>query len=96
MCSWQSKILMCGTVAFALAACDSQGPGAPIYTLYRSSTLDQTMRIHVATFDTAERRDYNASNCADIARVLNQRLAAVTDGAPTQTWWCEPGRFRSG
>jgi len=32
------------------------------YTLYRNSVLDETARVHVATFN-AEGVDYNHSNC---------------------------------
>lgn len=67
----------------AMAAADAE-----IYTLYRNSVLDVTMRVHVGTFDSDNGRGYNAENCA-VAADLFQRQ----DGVKTR-FWCEPGRYR--
>jgi hypothetical protein len=98
-----THMLIGASVAALLSSC---GPGAPYvqidgsttFTLYRNSSTSNglTMRIHVATLDTAEGADYNAGSCAELARAMNQRHAAFQGGEPTQTWWCEPGRFHSG
>lgn len=58
-----------------------------VYTLYRNSVLDASMRLHVATFDSADGKDYNAENC-NVAADLFQRQ----DGVQTR-FWCEPGRY---
>lgn len=59
-----------------------------MYTLYRSSVLPPAQRIHVATFDAAEREGYNAENCA-----LVQHLFQLQREAQTK-FWCEKGRYR--
>lgn len=71
----------------ALGGC-SPGDGAT-YTLYRNSALDQSMRVHVATFDSSDGEDYNDENC-NVAQQLFQRQGGVT-----VRYWCEKGRFRS-
>jgi hypothetical protein len=59
-----------------------------IYTLYRNSPEFADMRIHVATFDAAEDKDYNRQNC-EIAR----DLFASQPGVRVR-YWCERGRFQ--
>ncbi len=71
----------------AVPAC-AQTVDAEIYTLYRNSVLDSTMRLHVATFDSSDGGDYNAENCAVAADLFQQQ-----DGVQTR-FWCEPGRYR--
>ena len=58
------------------------------YTLYRNSVSDETMRLHVATFDAKDGEKYNQGNC-DIAKDLFQKQ----DGVKTK-FWCEKGLFR--
>jgi uncharacterized protein (DUF2141 family) len=58
-----------------------------VHTLYRNSVLDASMRVHVATFDSADGWRYNAENC-NLAADLFQRQ----DGVKTR-FWCEKGRF---
>ena len=56
------------------------------FTLYRGSLVGGgEMRIHVATFDAAERADYNQNNCE-----ISQQLFAAQPGV-TVKYWCEPG-----
>jgi hypothetical protein len=57
------------------------------YTLYRNSVSDETMRLHVATFDAKDGEKYNQENC-EIARELFQKQ----DGVITK-FWCEKGKF---
>lgn len=57
-----------------------------VYTLYRDSVLDPSMRIHVATFDSTDGKDYNAENCNVAADLFEHQ-----DGVQTR-FWCEPGR----
>ena len=72
-------------LAVALVACDSSNN---FYTLYRNSVTDETMRLHVATFDSSEGHAYNMSNCQTA-----QELFQKQDGVKTK-FWCEKGRFR--
>jgi len=61
------------------------------YTLYRNSpTVVGTIsdaRIHIATFDADEDKDYNLKNC-DMARHLFASQSGVT-----VRYWCERGKF---
>ncbi len=59
-----------------------------VYTLYRDSALDKSMRIHVATFDADASQAYNKENC-EIARDLFEGQPGVT-----VTYWCEKGYYR--
>ena len=66
--------------------------GVVIYTLYRNSPTVGTIsgddaRIHVATFDAAEDKDYNKNNC-ETARDLFASQPGVT-----VRYWCERGKF---
>ncbi len=63
-----------------------------IHTLYRNSptvgtTSGDDTRIHVATFDAAEDKDYNRDNC-ETAR----DLFASQPGVMVR-YWCERGKF---
>jgi hypothetical protein len=66
-----------------LTGCDGD-----TYTLYRSSTAAVGLRIHIATFDAAEKAEYNRENCE-----LAQRLFREQPGVSVQ-YWCEKGRFK--
>lgn len=61
-----------------------------VFTLYRNSAVlnGQTWRLHVATFDANDGKDYNQENC-DVARELFQKQQNVT-----VHYWCEKGYFR--
>ena len=58
------------------------------YTLYRNSTTDEKMRVHVATFDAKESQAYNKENC-EIAKELFQNQKGVK-----AKYWCEKGRYK--
>lgn len=73
------------SIVLALSACDPRDNGT--YTLYRDSVTGPGMRIHVATFDSADGEDYNRENC-DVARRLFQDQPGVR-----VKYWCERGRF---
>lgn len=92
-----------GVISVALLAsvamgCDKQSPQASdsrfIWTLYRNSVTDPTMRIHIATFDSIDDQGtvsengltYNGANC-DLARGLFQSQ----DGVKVK-FWCEQGK----
>ena len=83
---------VCLLAAALLAACNDSKPKGVIYTLYRNSPTvgslsGEDARTHVATFDAAEDKDYNQSNC-EIARDLFASQPGVT-----VRYWCERGRF---
>lgn len=48
------------------------------------------MRIHIATFDSAEGNDYNSENC-DIVKNL---FATINGVKVKQEYWCEKGRYK--
>ncbi len=58
-----------------------------VYTLYRTSPLDQKSRIHVATFDAKEGEDYNSENCQTVADLFQGQMGVRVK------FWCERGRF---
>jgi hypothetical protein len=72
------------TTGVLLSACD----GGSTYVLYRNSVTDETMRLHVATFDSSDGEPYNRGNC-DQAKELFQAQPAVKT-----KFWCEKGRYR--
>ena len=59
-----------------------------VHTLYRNSLTDRNMRIHVATFDTADGGSYNHENCALAAKLFQSQPGVKTK------FWCEKGRFK--
>ncbi len=69
-----------------LAACGSSDSGT--YTLYRSSPISEGLRVHVATFDSAEGVEYNRDNCQRAADLFGRQRAVIN------RFWCEQGRFR--
>jgi len=78
-------------LSLSLFACSDIGIGVSedkVYTLYRDSTVDKGMRIHVATFDVNESQAYNKENC-EIARDLFEGQPGVS-----VTYWCEKGYYR--
>ena len=85
------RFLVCaGFIAVAGSAGAGEGAAeSNTFTLYRSSVLDIDMRIHIATFDTADAGpSYNSENC-QIAAALFQSQPNVS-----VRYWCEPGRYR--
>lgn len=76
-------VALCGPLLGACGTGDSD-----TFTLYRSSAMDGSMRLHVATFDSVDGEKYNAGNC-EIARGLFQAQPGVT-----VRYWCEKGRYR--
>lgn len=82
--NWKFAVIFAiATASPALAQSDAE-----VLTLYRNSALDATMRIHVATFDSVDGKDYNAENCAVAAGLFGGQ-----DGVSVR-YWCEPGRYR--
>jgi len=75
-------------VLLASVASAAPIPDTSTYTLYRNSMTDTAMRLHVASFNTAEGTAYNRENCA-LAQQLFQHQPSVKT-----RFWCEPGNFR--
>jgi hypothetical protein len=73
---------------FVLAACDDSSPKGMVYTLYRNAPGSADARIHVASFDAAQDKDYNRTNC-EVARQLFASQSGVT-----VRYWCERDRFQ--
>lgn len=78
-------------VVAMLAGCGAADSGP--YTLYRSSPVDPSMRVHWATFDAAEGADYNSENCIMAADLLQENLRKLNNGAEPIRFWCEKGAF---
>lgn len=59
-----------------------------VFSLYRSSPLDPSMRIHLATFDADESSpNYNQENCEIAAGLFAQQQGVSV------RYWCEKGEF---
>lgn len=71
--------------AAIMVACDL---GSTTFTLYRHSTQDETMRIHVASFDATASETYNRGNCERV-----RDLFLAQPGVKTR-FWCEKGSFK--
>lgn len=88
--------------------------GRAEYTLYRTGIdmptqrHDESLRIHVATFDTTSLKSvddnakYNLANC-ELAKEMftssqphfsNYRSNTVSAGSIKVKYWCESGRFK--
>ena len=57
------------------------------FTLLRNSVLSESLRIHVATFDSKDGFGYNKQNC-EVAKKLFQKQQGVR-----VKYWCENGYF---
>lgn len=62
-------------------------PPDAVFTLYRNSVLDASMRLHVATFDTDQGSSYNQENCWTAQKLFQAQ------GGVAVTFWCERGRY---
>ena len=72
----------------ALAAMDVPAAAqddTEVYTLYRNSVTDVTMRIHVASFDSADGKQYNYENCIGAADLFQGQ-----DGLQVRFWRAWP------
>lgn len=75
-------------VASGLSTAGCAPGDGSVYTLYRNSPLDANMRIHVASFDTADGEAYNRENCEIAADLFKGQPGVVAK------FWCEKGMFR--
>lgn len=71
--------------AGTLSACSDAANDT--YTLYRNSLI-MDARIHMATFDAADGREYNRENCELVASLLTRQPGVSAN------YWCELGRYR--
>jgi hypothetical protein len=79
-----SRTIFALAVAAIMVGCDF---GGTTFTLYRNSTHDETMRIHVASFDATASEKYNG-NCEQ-ARDLFQAQSGAK-----RRFWCEKGPYK--
>jgi len=80
-----SRALCVPFMLLLLTGCDE----SEVFTLYRSSVLDPTLRIHMATFDAAENSaTYNQENCQIAADLFSQQPEV------TVRYWCEKGEYQ--
>jgi len=77
----------CAAISATTTAAPDDNSGV-VFTLYRNSAVNGTLRMHVATFDAADGKAYNLANCDHAADLFE-----VQPGVKTR-FWCEPGRFR--
>lgn len=72
------------------------------YTLYRTGinvptkTHDETLRIHVSTFDAHQDANYNLANCEFARDLFNSNQPHYRGsifGTIKVKYWCEKGRF---
>lgn len=79
----------------ALSGCNSGDKSEPA-TLYRNSQIDNSMRIHFATFDAEDSTgSYNLLNCRMAMRVLNSNVRELNPTKEKQHvgFWCEAGTY---
>jgi hypothetical protein len=59
-----------------------------VYTLYRNSIVNPSMRIHVATFNAVDGEAYNNENCNLAVHLFQAQPNIATK------FWCEKGSYR--
>jgi hypothetical protein len=83
---------------WSVQGCDD-GSQSQTVTLYRNSPFDHSLRVHWATFDAADKGNYNLNNCLMAARVLNANVTASARSEGKQRdlaagFWCETGNYQ--
>jgi hypothetical protein len=92
-----THVALAGLTIALLSACNFDFVGNDTYTLYRGNVATGNLRIHVATFDSAEsladngkeKRSYNYTNCARAAKLLQEQFQIVGS-----RYWCEKGSYK--
>ena len=101
-------IAVTALAAIGLASARTQAIGfevgtSTVYTLYRtgvdltSGAHDETLRIHIATFDANQDSPYNQANCEFSTEYFNANQPHYRGSmysAIKIKYWCEKGRFR--
>ncbi len=77
----------CAAISATTTAAPDDNSGV-VFTLYRNSAVNGTLRMHVATFDAADGKAYSLANCDHAADLFEGQPGVKT------RFWCEPGRFR--
>lgn len=77
---------LCLCLAVMIWSCSGE-TSDDVFVLYRTSAADNTLRIHVASFDATYGENYNRENCTHA-----QALFQAQPGVKTK-FWCEEGRF---
>ena len=75
-------------IGIAGQACRGERADDHVYTLYRTSVVNDSMRVHVATFDAAGGEIYNRDSC-EYTRALYQDQPRIKT-----RFFCEKGRYR--
>jgi hypothetical protein len=104
------RVLIAATTlaATVLASAGTQAIGFEVgtsteYILYRtgvdliSNAHDETLRIHVATFDASQDFKYNHANCEFAQEYFNANQPHYRGSIYSTIkikYWCEKGRFR--
>jgi hypothetical protein len=65
------RVFTCIVLAVFLSGCNSKPNGGQVYTLWRNSQFIETLKIHVATFDSKDGLEYNRENCIRIKAVID-------------------------
>jgi len=85
-----TKFLALGLMAlYGISGCggSSASEGAT-FVLYRNSITNESTRLHVATFDSADGEEYNRGNCEQALQLFQAQPGVKTK------FWCEKGRYR--
>jgi len=59
-----------------------------VFTLYRTSIVDSSFRIHIATFNAKDGYGYNLENCELAAKLFQNQPYVKTK------FWCEIGLYK--
>ena len=76
---------LCAALVVAAAACSG---GSASFTLYRNGVANDTLRIHVATFDAKDGPEYNHDTCEEARELFQVQPTARSK------YWCEKGHFK--
>jgi len=93
-----NTIALAGLATALLSACNLGLMDDGTYTLYRGNSMTGNLRMHVATFDSAEplaeyakdKVSYNHTNCVRAAKLFQEQQPA----AAGTRYWCELGRYK--
>ena len=80
------RFLVLGSVSLLIIACTQSED--EVYTLYRNSIVNPSMRIHVATFNAVDGEAYNNENCSLAVHLFQAQPEIATK------FWCEKGNYR--
>jgi hypothetical protein len=70
-----------------IGACLGCSRSEGTYTLYRSETPGDTLRLHVATFDAEDGESYNHDACEQTRELFQVQPTTLAK------YWCEKGKY---